>query len=327
MTVATASTQSGAATRDVTLHHQVAGGVFRASVDLVGGGLRALSFGGVDIVETYPARTAAPYCSGAILFPWPNRVRDGRWTQRGIDHQLVITELERGNANHGLVLSTPFLVERRTESEVAVSVSVAPQPGYPFQLRLQVTYRLTDGGLEVDYRVTNQSGWPAPVALGAHPYLRIGECPTAELTVQVAASTYLDVDAQLIPISERPVTDTAIDLRAPRMIGDIELNTCFGHLEVVDGRSRTIVAARNAREVELWADISFGYVQIYTCPNFPRSTSTGLALAVEPMTAPADALNSGVGLKWLEPEDEWEVSWGIRPRGRTEDWNQPRVID
>ena len=327
MTAATASTRSGAATGDVTLHHQVAGRVLRASVDLVGGGLRALSFGGVDIVETYPAGSAAPYCSGAILFPWPNRVRDGRWTQRGVGHELVITEVERGNANHGLVLNTPFVIERQTESEVAVSVSVAPQPGYPFQLRLRVTYRLTDGGLEVDCRVTNQSGWPAPVALGVHPYLRIGECPTADLTVQVAAGTYLEVDAQLIPTGERPVTDTAIDLRAPRMLGGIELNTCFGHLDVVDGRSRTIIAAPNGREVDLWADISFGYVQIYTCPTFPRSTSTGLALAVEPMTAPANALNSGVGLKWLEPEGEWEASWGIHPRGRAEAWDQPRVHD
>ena len=322
MTAATASTRSGAATGDVTLHHQVAGRVLRASVDLVGGGLRALSFGGVDIVETYPAGSAAPYCSGAILFPWPNRVRDGRWTQRGVGHELVITEVERGNANHGLVLNTPFVIERQTESEVAVSVSVAPQPGYPFQLRLRVTYRLTDGGLEVDCRVTNQSGWPAPVALGVHPYLRIGQCPTADLTVQVAAGTYLEVDAQLIPTGERPVTDTAIDLRAPRMLGGIELNTCFGHLDVVDGRSRTIIAAPNGREVDLWADDSFGYVQIYTCPGFPRRASTELALAVEPMTAPANALNSGVGLKWLEPEAAWEASWGIRPCGHAESWNQ-----
>jgi aldose 1-epimerase len=36
------------------------------------------------------------------------------------------------------------------------------------------------------------------------------------------------------------------------------------------------------------------------------------ALAVEPMTAPPDALNSGQGLLWLEPEQSWEGSWGLR---------------
>ena len=322
MTAATVSARAGGAACDVTLHHQVAGAAFRASVDLVGGGLRALALAGVDLVETYPAGQAAPNCSGAILFPWPNRVRDARWTQRGVDHELVITERARGNANHGLVLRAPFLIDHQTESEVTVSVSVAPQPGYPYQLRLQVTYRLTDSGLDVAYRVTNKSAWPTPIALGAHPYLRIGDCPTADLTVQVAADPYFDVDAQLIPTSERPVAGTHLDLRAARIIGDVALNTCFGQLDVVDDHSRTIVAAPDGRALELWADRSFGYVQIYTCPTFPRRASTELALAVEPMTAPADALNSGRGLRWLEPEDEWEASWGIRPCGRADSWNQ-----
>lgn len=323
MTVATDSAGARAAARDVSLRHHVTAAVLRASVDLVGGGLRALTLDGIDLVETYPAEKVAPKCSGAILFPWPNRVRDGRWTQRGVGHELVITEPERGNANHGLVRTAPFFMDHQTESEVTLSVSVAPQPGYPYQVRLQVTYRLTDNGLDVAYLVTNESAWPAPIALGAHPYLRIGTCPTADLTVQVAASTYLDVDEQLIPTGEKSVTDSDFDLRGARRIGDIELNTCYVHPDVANGRSRTVVAAPDGRALELWADDSFDYVQIYTCQAFPRSASTELALAVEPMTAPANALNSGVGLTWLEPETAWEASWGIRPCGRADSWNHP----
>jgi aldose 1-epimerase len=30
------------------------------------------------------------------------------------------------------------------------------------------------------------------------------------------------------------------------------------------------------------------------------------------MTAPADALNSGEGLRWLAPGETWHLSWGIR---------------
>jgi aldose 1-epimerase len=40
-----------------------------------------------------------------------------------------------------------------------------------------------------------------------------------------------------------------------------------------------------------------------------------VALAVEPMTAPANALNTGEGVRWLEPEETWTVQWGIRPKG------------
>ena len=35
------------------------------------------------------------------------------------------------------------------------------------------------------------------------------------------------------------------------------------------------------------------------------------AIAVEPMTAPADALNSGLGLRWIEPGASWSGHWGI----------------
>ena len=35
-------------------------------------------------------------------------------------------------------------------------------------------------------------------------------------------------------------------------------------------------------------------------------------MAIEPMTAPPDALNSGDGLRWLSPGDTWEARWGIQ---------------
>jgi len=305
---------------EIALQHSIGGVELMASVDLIGGGLRALAIGGVDLIETYPAGGAPPFCAGALLFPWPNRVRDGRWTQHGVDHQLFVTEPDLGNATHGLVLAAPFAVEQQVKSEVTISTSVAPQPGYPFLVRLKVTYRLTDDGLEVTYMVSNESNWPAPVALGVHPYIRIGDVPVADLTVHIGAHTYFPMDAQLIPIDEQPVTDTVFDLSEGQKVGDSDLNTCYGAVRTVDGRSRHVVAAPDGRAVELWADEAFAYVQVYTCPIFPRAARTGRAIAIEPMTAPADALNSGVGLRWLDPRNTWEMSWGIRPAGTTEGW-------
>jgi len=290
-------------------------------VDLTGGGLRSLTFGGVDLVESYAHDQRPPACSGAVLFPWPNRVRDGIWSQRGAEHQLAITEPALRNANHGLVLTAPFRVESQTASDAIVLVSVAPQPGYPFALTMQVWYSLTDAGLEVTHTLTNESGWPAPVALGVHPYLRIGEVPREDLTVQVLARNYLEVDHQLIPVDEHAVAGSAVDLREPRRIGDVDLNTCFGGLTTLDGRSSSVVAAPDGREVELWADAAFAYVQVYTCPVFPRADGTGLALAIEPMTAPANALNSGAGLTWLDAGETHALSWGIRPIGRPDAWD------
>ncbi|MGV8968584.1 MAG: aldose 1-epimerase family protein [Cellulomonas sp.] len=317
---AAAATRRAGAAGDVTVRHQGPGGELCASVDLTGGGLRSLTFGGVDLVESYAHDQLSPACSGAVLFPWPNRVRGGLWSQRGAEHQLAITEPELRNANHGLVLNERFLVASHTASDAVVSVLVAPQPGYPFALTMLVRYSLTDTGLEVTHTLTNESGWPAPVALGVHPYLRIGEVAREDLTVQVRARTYLEVDHHLIPVGEHVVSGSAVDLRNPRRVGDLDLNTCFGGLTMLDGRSSSLVAAPDGRAVEIWADAAFAYVQVYTCPVFPRAEGTGLGLAIEPMTAPADALNSGAGLTWLDAGETCALSWGIRPIGRPDAW-------
>ena len=53
------------------------------AVDLRGGGLRALTVGGWDVLDGYPAGTVPVGCRGAVLLPWPKRLRDGQWTSVG----------------------------------------------------------------------------------------------------------------------------------------------------------------------------------------------------------------------------------------------------
>ncbi len=70
--------------------------------------------------------------------------------------------------------------------------------------------------------------------------------------------------------------------------------------------------APDGRTVSLWADEHFGYVQVFITRKFPRGGGYQTAVAIEPMTAPADAFNSGEGLRWLDSGDDWFASWAIR---------------
>ena len=72
-----------------------ADGRVTAEIAQVGASLRAFTVGGVDLVPRYPLDAATPAGSGTVLVPWPNRVRDGRWTQRGRQRQLAITDRRR----------------------------------------------------------------------------------------------------------------------------------------------------------------------------------------------------------------------------------------
>jgi aldose 1-epimerase len=56
----------------------------------------------------------------------------------------------------------------------------------------------------------------------------------------------------------------------------------------------------------------FGYIQVFTPRDYPGRE---LTVAIEPMTCPANAFNSGEALRWLAPGESFEASWGLRPVG------------
>src|ERR1700760_2539603 len=83
---------SGSAWPDTgTLDAVVTSGAARLAVDLRGGGLRALSVGGWEVLDGYPAGAVPHGRRGGVLLPWPNRLRDGQWRWDGADLQLDVT--------------------------------------------------------------------------------------------------------------------------------------------------------------------------------------------------------------------------------------------
>jgi aldose 1-epimerase len=285
-----------------------ADGRVTAEITQVGAALRAFTVDGVDLVPRYPLDAATPAGSGIVLVPWPNRVRDGRWTQRGETRQLAITEPATGNASHGLLRFASYSVAAQDEASVTLSAPVVPQTGYPFHLATGVTYALVGMALEVTHTVTNVGADEAPVALGTHPYLCIGDVETSDLRITSPGATRFILDEQKVPIAEEPV-DAAADLRGGRRIGDLSLDTAYGDLSRdADGLVRTTLAAPDGRTLTLWQGEGFDYVQVFTTDRYPGQP---VAVAVEPMTAPADTFNSGQGLHWLAPGESWELHWGI----------------
>ncbi|HET9349306.1 MAG TPA: aldose epimerase, partial [Arthrobacter sp.] len=166
----------------------------KAVITEIAASLRALEIDGVALLQDYPAQSGPPSCAGWVLVPWPNRVADGKWTYDGVPQQLEITEPGNGNALHGLLSGAAYTVAHRTSDSITLAADVTGEPGYPFELATAVRYQLTEDGLLVTHSVTNTGSRDAPVALGAHPFLRLGTFPTEELTLVINASTHLEVD-------------------------------------------------------------------------------------------------------------------------------------
>lgn len=287
-------------------------GSTHAVITAVGAGLRQLSVDGVALTPGYRSDVLRPYYSGAVLMPWTNRVRDGVWTYRGRRQQLAVTEPERGNALHGLLCFTPYRPLEHTDEAVTLAAEVYPQHGYPFRLDTRVRYTVADGALHVTHTVANAGNAAAPVGFGAHPFLCLGDVPTGELTLSVAADTHIDVDERLIPVGISDVRDSRRDLRAGRRVAELDLDDSFTGLHFVDGGSTHRLRAPDGRTVSLWADEHFGYVHVFTTRSYRTPDGVTTAVAIEPMTVPADAYNSGAGVRWVEPGSAWSASWMIR---------------
>jgi len=299
------------------LTHETPNGTLRAVITQVAAGIRQLTLDGVDLTEPFPADTTPPSGDGIVLVPWPNRVKDGRWTPvaGGAEQQLALTEPAKGNAIHGLLRYAPYALVACDAHSVTQSATIYPQLGYPFLLDVTVRHELNDDGLVVSIAIANVGDGSAPVAAGAHPYLKIGGVPTGTLTLRVAADTHLISDERGNVTGSQPVEGTRYDLRAGRLVGELDIDDGFADVRVVDGVVEHAVTAPDGRTVALWGDANMRYVQAFTHRSFATLAAGEVAVAVEPMTAPANALNTGEGLHRLEPGQSWSVRWGIRPVG------------
>ncbi|MCI9859116.1 aldose 1-epimerase family protein [Microbacterium proteolyticum] len=280
-----------------------------AEVTQVGAALRALTVDGVDLVPRYPDDLPTPAASGVVLVPWPNRIRDGRYTFDGDDQQLAISEPKFGNASHGLLRFGVYQPIEHTDERVVLGADVVPQTGYPFHLRTRVTYTLESDGLRVAHEIENVGARSTPVALGVHPYFQIGGVATEDLVVHSTGTTTLVVDERNIPVDEVAVDD-ATDLRGGRRLGDASLDNGYRGLDRdAEGRAHHTLTAPDGRRLELWQDEGFRWVQVFTTDRYPGHP---LAVAIEPMTAPANAFATGRDLDTLQPGSVLAREWGVR---------------
>jgi aldose 1-epimerase len=279
----------------------------------VGGGIRTYTKGGSDVVAGYRLDEMAVAGRGQQLMPWPNRVRDGRYSFAGEDLELSLTEPRRHNALHGLVRWAVWGLVEQTDDSLTVTHRLYPQPGWTGLLDLTIRYALTDVGLEVTVTARNAGSTPAPYGYGAHPYLDLGQADDGDIELTVPAGAYLEVEPErLLAVETRPVAGTAYDFRGGVPLGETALDTAFTDLaRGPDGRWAVTVRLP-AGEVSLWGDAAYPWLQVFTGRRrAPHELTNGLA--VEPMTCPPDAFNSGEELIVLEPGQSHTGTWGIRP--------------
>jgi aldose 1-epimerase len=243
---------------------------------------------GESVLEpvAWDALAAKPTSFGIpILFPYPNRVRDSRFTFG--DRRFEVSPVQ-----HGYVRQRPWrLVDAGASTAEGAWAVTAFDAGehedvlaqFPFRFRLEARHTLRDRALELRYTIASLADEPFPFGFGLHPYFRRPR--TGRLRVPAAARWELD---EKLPTGRIVPVEGAFDLRSGADLADLELDDILTSLDADDGgRVRCAVEDLEAgtRTVVEFEREPFPNVVVYTAPA-PRS-----AICVEPMTVPTDAFN------------------------------------
>ena len=298
---------------------RITAGGYEAVIASVGASLRVLRHEGRDLVVPFDVDQVRPAYRGATLAPWPNRIVDGRYAFDGFERQLPLTEPERGHALHGLLAWSEFGDQVVEDDRVVLSAVIEPSDGYPFRVEVETEYRLDADGLEQTVTARNLGADAAPWGTGPHPYL-VASADAAEgapvdgWTLTLPADEVLTVTPdRLSPVAVHGVEQhPEWDFREPRRIGDVFIDHAFTGLSRTDGIAEVRLAAETGEGVAMSWDERCPWVQVHTADNPGQDDIHRVGLAVEPMTCPPDAFNSGVDLVTLAAGAEHSASWRIR---------------
>lgn len=290
--------------------HSISYGDQHVTVTEVGAALREYTVAGRDVVVPFAADEVNPVFNGAVLLPWPNRLRDGVYEADGVRYTLPLTEPARGTALHGLAAWERWGLVDRTEVSVTLGLDLVPQPGYPFQLTAQITYGLSDDGLTVTLATTNVGGGTAPYGAGFHPWLSTGGADLDDCLIRLDAETRITTDDRLLPTGTEPVTGP-FDLREPVAMAGRDLDDAFVDLlRDEDGLAWIRLTGTDGYTAALWTDDSMDVWQACSGDHVGAGYRR-MGLAAEPMTCYADAFVTGDRLVRLAPGDTHRVRWGV----------------
>jgi aldose 1-epimerase len=198
---------------------------------------------GKDLVRTAAALAdfqARPGFNGTpLLAPFANRLDQTAFYANGRKYNF---DLELGNVR-GPIPSTGYvngskawqLVEARADQRsawVTCRLDFYKDPLYmaqfPFAHTLTMTYRVSDGALEVHTRLDNLSTEPMPVVIGFHPIFELPEGTRNDWTVSLDAKTHWIEIPQRLPTGEtQPIENffgadrTGIQLKKYALIDDV----------------------------------------------------------------------------------------------------------
>lgn len=260
----------------------------------------------VDDLEA--AATAGKTAGVALLHPWANRLSGLKYTAAGrevvLDRASPLLHFDdRGLPMHGVPWSRLVwkVTEASTERLVAGLDWRAPEllAIFPFPHRLELALTLGSDGLVFETTIVAGVDGPVPVSFGFHPYVGLPEVRRVDWRLELPAMRRLVLDVRGIPTGAQQQFagwDGPLD--------GVEFDDGFA---LTGGRASFAIAG-GSRRVTIELVEGFPNAQVFA----PHDKDF---VALEPMTAPTDALVRGGNLREVAPGQSFRAVFRIRVDG------------
>lgn len=275
-------------------------------------------FHGLDEMREKPTLAGVPF-----LAPWANRIDGDAYWANGKKYLLNpdLGNIRRDNHQkpiHGLLNFSPLwtvvsLSADTRGAHVSSRIEFRRHPAlmaqFPFAHNVTMTYRLSNGELEVETVLENLAAEPMPVAVGYHPYFRLHDAPRDQWKVHVAARDRMTLNSQLIPTGEA----YPVEFADPHSLKSTQLDDVLTNLvRGADGRARFWVEGKKER-----VTVTYGPKYTVAVVYAPAAREF---ICFEPMAAITNAFNlahSGVykELQSIPPGGTWKESFWISAGG------------
>lgn len=275
-----------------------------------------IAFDGISILDGYKSPQELDsnrWSKNVVLFPFPNRLKDGRYKWEGNTYQFPINDAGTGNALHGFGADKPMKINQLELSPEGATIGCEYQdegkhPGYPFPFTFNIQFSIDRRNqLLVTISFRNDGTHAIPVGFGWHPYFQLSD-QVDQLKLQFPSCELLSIDQRMIPNGKRYEYDQFANLKP---LGATTLDNCFA---LKNGRVEASVYVEGKRgKMRYWQEMGkgkFNFLQVFTPPY--RS-----AIALEPMTCNVDGFNNGEGLIKLPSGEVADAKFGLKftPKG------------
>lgn len=234
-----------------------------------GSNLYSLKVGGTEIL-VQPAEwgvTPSMRYGFPVLFPTPNRVRDGKFTFDG--HTYTFPPNERTHFIHGLVHMLPW--QAGTPSVDGKSASVGtlldwgPQQKnfslFPIKHQLHLRFTLDSHGVKLTFTVENRDDKRLPFGFAFHPWFQILGS-RAETYLHVPAQKHMEAEGLLPTGKLEDLEGSPYDLRTPVSLEQLKLDDVFWGL--VPEQAPGYEARDKGLKVSLGGSKEFTHMVVYT---------------------------------------------------------------